>query len=162
MFQGHSLALAAAIILPGPNKLQFLNFDVTAEIVADIKDNMMNDLFKILGTEDDDEEELKIVALGLLELARKRLDRLQPDVDPLKWWPAQDDLGMLFPLVKMLLVAPASSADSERSFSSASFTLDIKISRMDVETFRREHRLRRFLVAGTSLQTREGRQQRLD
>ena len=28
MFHGHSLALAAAMILPGPNRLQFLNFEV--------------------------------------------------------------------------------------------------------------------------------------
>ncbi len=62
----------------------------------------------------------------------------------------------------MLFAIPASSADCERSFSSAGFTLDSRRNRMDVEVFRQEHRLRRFLVSGTDLHTQVGRQTRLD
>jgi hypothetical protein len=60
------------------------------------------------------------------------------------------------------LGAPASSADNERAFSSASFTMDNHRYMIDIETFRKEHRVRRFLVSGNDTHSREGRQGRLD
>lgn len=62
----------------------------------------------------------------------------------------------------MLLGIPGSSSESERSFSSASFTLDLHRYRLDIETFRKEHRLRRFLVSGTNTHTQQGRAARLE
>ena len=50
----------------------------------------------------------------------------------------------------MLLQIPASSAENERSFSSASFVLDQRRTRLDLDNFRREHRIRRRLCAGTT------------
>ena len=57
-----------------------------------------------------------------------------------------------------MLAVPATSADNERSFSSAGFTLSIRRNRLEVEHFRMEHRIRRFLVAGTSPHEQEGRE----
>jgi hypothetical protein len=67
----------------------------------------------------------------------------------------------LFPLAKMLFAIPATSADNERSFSSASFTLDSRRYRTDIVRFRSEHRIRRFIVAGTNQHTQEGRELRI-
>ena len=50
----------------------------------------------------------------------------------------------------------------ERSFSSASFTLDLRRYRIDLDHFRSEHRIRRFLTAGASSETEAGRLQRLE
>ena len=50
----------------------------------------------------------------------------------------------------MLLQIPDSSAENERSFSSASFILDQRRTRLDIDNFRLEHRIRRALVAGRS------------
>ena len=62
----------------------------------------------------------------------------------------------------MLLVIPASTAEDERSFSSAGFTLDKLRTRMDLDNFRREHRIRQFLVAGTDPHHQDGRQLRVE
>ena len=96
-----------------------------------------------------------------LLLARRRLDAIPEDTDPLSWWPKQALLASIFPLAKMLLAIPASSAEPERSFSSASFTLDQRRYRVNLAHFRSEHRIRRFLTAGGSSETEEGRNQRL-
>lgn len=97
----------------------------------------------------------------LLRIARRRLDRLAPEVDPLLWWPSNDDLKPLFPLAKMLLAIPCSSADSERSFSSAGFTMGVRRTRLALEAFRSEHRIRRFITACGDAQTQTGRAIRL-
>ena len=96
-----------------------------------------------------------------LKILRKRLLKLDSETDPLQWCPTQADLSILFAALKMYYAIPASSADCERSFSSASFTLDIHRYQIDPETFRKEHRLRRFLVSGTDSHSAEGRQERL-
>src|SRR5262245_27334593 len=45
------------------------------------------------------------------------------------------------------LVMPL-SADDERVFSSAGFTLNQRRTRLDINNFRREHRVRQFLIGG--------------
>ena len=69
----------------------------------------------------------------------------------------QKDLGILFPAAKMLLGTPSTCADNERAFSSASFTMDNHRYMIDIETFRREHRVRRFLASGYDTHSKEGR-----
>ena len=49
---------------------------------------------------------------------------MDPTLDPLVAWPSMAEFTALFPTVKMLLQIPASSAENERSFSSACFILD--------------------------------------
>ena len=66
------------------------------------------------------------------------------------WWPNHPAYTLLYPVAKMLLQIPDSSAENERSFSSASFILDQRRTRLDIDNFRREHRIRRALVAGRS------------
>ena len=60
----------------------------------------------------------------------------------------------------MLLAIPATSADNERAFSSASFTLDYRRTRLDIASFRAEHRIRRYLISGTDHHSVEGRELR--
>jgi hypothetical protein len=104
----------------------------------------------------------RTVAIGVLRLARELLNETAADVDPLEWWPQQLLLAPLFPLAKMMLAIPATSADNERSFSSASYTMGIRRTRLELETFRSEHLLRRFLVSAADLFSQAGRQRRLD
>jgi len=49
-----------------------------------------------------------------------------------------------------MLQTPGASGENERSFSSASFTLDERRTRLELDNFRREHRLRRALCAAST------------
>ena len=52
-------------------------------------------------------------------------------------------------------------ADNERAFSSASLTLDLHRYRLDIETFRKEHRIRRYFASGSDPHTKVGRDLRI-
>jgi len=162
IYLGGSIALAAASLLPGPNRTSFANFEVTDAAREEVDENIVDDVASMLpSTTPEDEVDLhKVTARAQLQLLRKRLVRLDPAVDPLAWYPKQRDLAPLHPAIKCYLSAQGSSADSERAFSSASFTLDIHRYRMDIETFRKEHRLRRYLVSGAPIHTKQGRELR--
>jgi hypothetical protein len=143
----------------------FSNFEVNQAVITQVKANMLHDIIELLpsGTPEVDKEDILLSATTTLDLALRKLARLDTTVDPLTWWPSQQEqLGILFPLAKMLFAIPATSADNERAFSSAGFTLDIRRSRLDLEVFRREHRIRRFFVAGTDAHSAEARQLKLD
>ena len=123
---------------------------------------MINDAAELLPIDLDEREveQEKIAALHCLNLAWTQLDKAGKDENPLAWWPAHPRLAALINYAKMLFAIPASSADNERAFSSAGFTMDSRRTRLDIETFRMEHRIRRFIVAGTDGSTQEGRQMR--
>lgn len=164
MYEAGSLALAASSFLPGPGRLSFSNFNITAQIKESLIENLVDDFMGLLPS-DTPAEELAIMrqnAKGVIGLAHLRLARHPNDKDPLILWPTLKDLGLIVDLVMMLFTMPASSADNERAFSSAGFTLDNRRYRMDIETFRQEHRLRRYLVSGTDIHTQAGRQARID
>jgi hypothetical protein len=108
-----------------------------------------------------DKDAHRDIASAILPLARRMLDREPAATDVLVWWPQQKSLAALFPLAKMLFAIPASSADSERSFSSAGLSLGTLRTRMAVEAFRAEHRIRRFVTACADAQTSAGREKRL-
>jgi hypothetical protein len=163
-FTGGSVALAARMLLPGPALMIFQNFDVTPQILNEVRENLLDDFVELLSsdTTEEDKQDLRLSVNGALNMAVRKLVLLPADTDPLRWWPCQrEQLGTLFPLVKMLLAVPATSADNERAFSSAGFTLDIRRSRLDIEVFRREHRVRRFFVGGTDAHSAQGRQLKL-
>lgn len=164
IFIGSSLALAAAMLLPGRNTFAFQNFPIGDDIVQSVTVNMLDD-FEILlpaNTSAANRQAYRRQAESTLQLARQLLDEAPPNEDPLLWWPHQASLAPLFPLAKLLFAIPASSADNERSFSSASFTLDSRRYRTDIENFRSEHRIRRFIVAGTDGNSQDGRGVRLE
>ena len=163
LFEANSLALAAAMLLPGPNPFQFQNFPLDATAIANLKNFMIDDFSELLPVDlpEAEVEQEKIAALHALNLARTQLDKAGSDEDPLVWWPAHPRLATLFNYAKMLFAIPASSAESERSFSSAGFTMDSHRTRLDLETFRMEHRIRRFIVAGTDGATQAGRETRM-
>ena len=96
-----------------------------------------------------------------LRVAFKRLANLDRKVEVLKWMPTQTDLAPIFPVAKMLYEALSTSADNERSFSSASFTLDYHIYRLGIDVLRKEHRLRRYLVSGNDTHSKSGREARI-
>ena len=83
-----------------------------------------------------------------------QLDQVDMATDPLEWWGTQDHFAMIHRVVKMLFQIPASSAENERSFSSASFILSERRTRLDLDNFRREHRIRRAICAGSTPQQR--------
>jgi hypothetical protein len=164
VFDGSSLALAATMFLPGHNRFTLQNFPIGEEVLERVRENMLDDFEALLpaNTSAANRQAYRRVALSTLQLARQLLDEVPSDADPLTWWPLQVPLAPLFPLAKMLFAIPASSADNERSFSSASFTLDSRRYRTDIENFRSEHRIRRFIVAGTDGQSQSGRSTRLE
>lgn len=159
IFKPNSLALAAVMLLPGPGRLVFDNFPLDHEQINLLKNFMINDLAELLPAtlEEQEVEQEKIVALHCLNLARTQLDKAGKDEDPLVWWPSHSRLANLYNYAKLLFAIPASSADNERSFSSAGFTMDKQRTRLDIESFRMEHKIRRFIVAGTDGSTAEGK-----
>lgn len=163
IFDGSSLALAARYLLPGGDLFQFAHFDVSDETLNRVCENMLDDFEALLPSilPVDQRVAHRGIAAAVLPLARHLLDHLPADEEPLSWWPSQSVLSVLFPLAKMLFAIPASSADNERAFSSASYTLGRR-TRIDIANFRSEHRLRRFLVASTVGPSQEGRQIRLN
>ena len=162
-FLGGSLALAARSLLPGEGLLRFTNFDVTEQILEEVKENILDDLIALLpsDTPEDEIEDTREAARTVLKLAWKKLSKVGPNAYPLTWWPLQTDLSILFPVAKMLFGIPSSSADNERAFSSASLTLDLHRYRLDIETFRKEHRIRRYFASGSDPHTKVGRDLRI-
>lgn len=156
LFEGESLALAARMFLPGTNLFDFENFDVGADVLAAVKENILSDFVELLppGMLDARKVLQKSLANNTLDLARLTLDESPEEEDPLLWWPSHPEFSLLYPVAKMLLQIPAASAENERSFSSASFVLDQRRTRLDLDNFRREHRIRRTLCAGTTPEER--------
>ena len=166
LFQAESLALAGRMLLPGANLFQFTNFDVNEATLAAVRENMLNDLVELLPPDMSlaRKNRNRVAAAAALDLARDELDVADEHDDPLVWWPdpAHQNLGALFPLVRMLLAIPASSAEDERAFSSAGVTLSPRRTRLDIDNFRREHRVRQYLASNASLNSQTGRRQRLE
>lgn len=179
-FDGSSIALAARYLLPGNNRFAFTHFVVNhdtinqvlyaltpcspRDLTPQVLENLVDDAVALLpdGTPEEELEHTGVMVRATLPLARAKLNRAPAITDPLVWWPGQAILAPLFGLAKMLFAVPASSADSERSFSSAGFTMGIRRTRMEVDAFRSEHRIRRFITATGDAQTQLGRQTRLD
>jgi hypothetical protein len=127
-----------------------------------VTENMLDDLEQLVPCEADERLAVRAQAQATLALARQQLARTDPGEDPLSWWPQHPRLSSIFPLAMMLFAIPATSADNERSFSSASYTLDARRYRTNIDHFRFEHRVRRFIVAGTDPHTQQGRAKRLE
>ncbi len=146
------------MLLPGPNRFQFTNFVVSEETVNDIKENILSDFVELLPEELTDvrKNRQRALAASTFDVCREILDETDETVNPLIWWPSHPEYTILYPVAKMLLQIPAASAENERSFSSASFLLNERRTRLDIENFRREHRIRRHLCAGTTLEEKLG------
>jgi len=164
IFEKRSLPLAAAYLLPGPNRLSFANFEVNDEVKESIKAQILDDLLSLLPISwtAEQKERRRRTADATLSEARADLDGVADTTDPLSWWPQQAALGTLFDVARMYLAIPASTADDERVFSSAGFTLNARRTRLDLDNFRREHRVRQFVASGTSLNEQAGRNRRLE
>jgi len=164
-FQGDSLALAARYLMPGRGRFNFAHFNVDPQVLGQVRERMLDDVVALLrpGTAATVAQQLRLSAAPQLTMARELLDELDPNTEALEWWPQQAEiLGPLFPLAKMLLAIPATSADNERAFSSAAYTLGERRTRIELEAFRSEHRIRRFIVADADGTSQAGRQKRLD
>lgn len=61
----------------------------------------------------------------------------------------------------MYLAIPASTADDERVFSSTGFILNQRRTRLDLDNFRRESRVRQYVTIGNPTTSQAGRQRRL-
>lgn len=162
MFNSASLARAAAFFLPGMVYRDFANFPNAEEdaIIESVIDRIAADAENLLPPNDDKRARIGRRARAALVDLREDLDDLDPNDpanDPLKWIPTKSDARVLFPVAKLYLAIPSSSAEDERNFSSAGVTLDKLRSRLDIDNFRYEHRVRRFLTAGTDAQTQAGR-----
>ena len=124
--------------------------------MAVVKDNIITDFQELLPPAIPQAQiDLQLnVARACVDLARLQLDQVDMATDPLEWWGTQDHFAMIHRVVKMLFQIPASSAENERSFSSASFILSERRTRLDLDNFRREHRIRRAICAGTTPEQR--------
>jgi hypothetical protein len=156
MFEGQSLALAARMFLPGNDLFTFQNFGVTQEIIEAVKENILSDFVELLppNMPAPKKEKQKALARVTLEDARENLDELLEDTDPLEYWPSHPEYTILYPPAKMLLQIPSASAENERSFSSASFVLDQRRTRLDLDNFRKEHRIRRHIYSSANPEER--------
>ncbi len=167
MFSTASLPRCASIFIPGRRYSNFVNFPNANEnqILLDIMGRIVAEAVGLLPPDTDDEKKVRTerkVRTALADL-REDLDKLLPDAadsNPLKWIPLNSEDPCLFPVAKMFLAIPASSAEDERNFSSAGITLDRLRTRLAIENFRHEHRVRRYLTAGSDLHTQIGRQVR--
>ena len=149
MFDGRSLPLAARMFLPGKNLFVFQNFEVTADTLKIVRDNILADYVDLLSPDlSQEEKDIEKNFAGIV-FDKCRLELLKSDesANPLVWWPEHPNFTALFEVAKMYLQIPASSGENERSFSSASFTLDPRRTRLDLDNFRKEHRIRRKLCA---------------
>lgn len=166
-FSAHSLALEALFMTPGPNRFAFTNFEVGHEAQRTVKQNIIDDLLELLpstspaATNPTRRQLHRSMAEAALELARSVLDESDATADPLVLWPAHPELAILFPVAKMLFAVPGSTAEDERSFSSSGFTLDQRRGRLDIDNFRREHRIRQYLTSGMNNNQQAGRRERL-
>lgn len=140
-----------------------MKFLITPEILNDVRDNIIDDALELLPPNTPEAQVIlhRQVATAMLALARARLDTANEDQDPLEWWPNNLDLASLFSVAKMLFAIPASTAEDERGFSSAGFTLNQRRSRLDLDNFRREHRIRHFLTIDADINSQGGRRERL-
>lgn len=165
LFDSSSLALAARFLMPGPNRFAFNHFNLDEDVMRQVRQHMVDDVVSLLGSDIEQAvaQEVRESVVPQLRMARRLLDELPADTPALEWWPRQTTLlGQLFPLAKMLFAIPATSADNERSFSSASYTLGDRRTRMELEAFRSEHRIRRFIVADADGTSQEGRKKRVE
>lgn len=128
-----------------------------------MRTNMVDDTLALMPNVDpEDLQDIKETAELLLKRVTRKLRNADPNIDPFTWWPQQQaEFGSLFPMVKMMFAIPATSADNERSFSSASYTLDSHRYKMDIDTFRKEHRIRRHLT-GSEGHDQAGRQDKVN
>jgi hypothetical protein len=154
-FEGDSLSLAASYFLPGKvdDLYRFLHFELDEDTLDVVRSNILSDVSEL------SHAAVNFARAALTE-ARRRLDEEDPATDPLEWWQQHPEFTILYPVAKMYLQIPASSAENERSFSSASFVLDDLRTRLDLDNFRREHRLRRFLLSGNPRMTADDLLQR--
>jgi hypothetical protein len=163
VFASDSLAMEARLLLPGKNLFTFRNFVIPADAIEEIKANFLDDVMELLPSDTpvDKKQKARNTASVLLDDVRDELDGMDARLDPLLLWPTQfKDYSKLFPGAKMMFGIPCASAENERSFSSASFVLQDCRTKLDVDNFRREHRIRRFLCAGVDTSTQEGRNEK--
>lgn len=163
VFAEDSIALEALYLMPGRNRFTFTNFVLGPNVLASIRNRLLDDVVELLPEDmtQDLKNQHREVARVMLGLARTMLDALEDTVDPLEWWPQQQVLSPLFPLAQMLFAIPASTSDDERSFSGAGLVLGNLRTRMDLDNFRREQRVRQYLTLGTDPHAQMGRQERL-
>jgi hypothetical protein len=132
-------------------------------VLQSIRNRLLDDVVELLPPNMDQarKNQHREVAAVMLGLARSMLDELDDTVDPLEWWPQQQVLSPLFPIVQMLFAIPASTSDDERTFSGAGLVLGNLRTRMELDNFRREQRIRQFLTLGTDPHSQAGRTERL-
>jgi hypothetical protein len=164
MFSTPSLARVASLFLPGMRYRDFNNFpnENEEELVALAKARVAEDAAELVSPERR-ERTFRNATFAINDL-RDDLDGLDPNLpenNPLRWIPLNCDDRVLFPVAKLYLAIPATSAQDERNFSSAGFTLSRLRTRMDIDNFRKEHRIRCFLtVGGADGSSQEGRAER--
>ncbi len=158
LFEESSLALSAVMFLPGPNRFNFQNFPLPPNINALVRVKCIEDVIELLPIDTIDEHKVRArrrAETALIEI-REDLDRLDPNIDPFVWIPSHPEYTVVFDLAKELLGIPSSTGEDERTFSSAGNILSKCRTQLDIENFRREHRIRRFLTGGSDAQTSEG------
>jgi len=163
-FQADSLALEARMLLPGRDIFTFLNFPLAEGTLEGVQESILDDVVELLppASSEQQKDRRRRQAAIALEDIREQLALVDDTDDPLILWPRSNvEMSILFPVARMLFAIPASTADDERTFSSAGFTLNQRRGRLHLDNFRREHRIRQFLASGTDLNSQVGRRARL-
>lgn len=164
VFEANSLALAAALFVPGLCNFGYANFVVNEETKNMVITNCIDDLKRLCPGE------LSTIQLTLqaaslnaaLEIVKQSPPVAQEDI--LLYW---TKTGPLVPsvvsLVKMLMAIPATSCESERCFRSAGLVMRPERTNLTQENFRRECRLRNwFGVRAEADSAPEARKKKLD
>lgn len=137
----------------GADRFAFHNFKVTEDQRHAIIETIANDVVELLLSSVDDDVKARHEAAvnAILPLAEFELDQASEDDHPLEWWPLRPHLQMLYPVAQMLFVIPAPSGRNERALSSAGYLLDPRRTRLCLQSFRSENRVRQSLVEDTSV-----------
>ena len=134
-YKEDSLALEALLLMPGIDRFEVVNFEVSQVVIESVRNKMIDDFVELLPPNMNParKQQSRAVALATLDIARSMSVERDLTEDPLVWWPSHPELSSLIPLAKMLLAIPASTADDEKTFSSAGITLSKLRKCLDVD-----------------------------
>lgn len=125
VFEKHSLALAASLLLPGHSLNALEHFKLKESVITSAEERLLHEALLMADPDADLIEAEKASLRIYFTPMRSRLLSASPQISPLAWWAENSKDRTLFQKVaRVLLAIPASTAENERVFSSSAFVLE--------------------------------------